>query len=62
MSGKKRLLEPRPARRTGGEGVPKTQRQGPETAQSKAAPQRGTRAGTARVGVDRRTARDREGL
>lgn len=62
MSGKKRLPRSQPARRTGGEGVPKTRRQGPESAESKAAPQRGARSAPARIGVDRRSARDREGL
>ena len=62
MSGKKRLPKSQPARHTGGEGVPLTRRQGPETAESKAPPQRGARSALARIGVDRRTARDREGL
>jgi len=62
MSGKKRTPKPQPARRTSGEGVPKTSRDGPETAELKAEPRRGRRPATARINRSTRTARDPEGL
>jgi hypothetical protein len=62
MSAKKRPKQ-QEARSTGGEGVPRTRRDGPDTADRKARPERGRGAGSARLDQRRRpTARDREGL
>jgi hypothetical protein len=62
MSAKKRPKRQEP-RRTGGEGVPRTEREGPETADRKAEPERGRGTGSARLDQRKRpTARDREGL
>lgn len=62
MSGKKSPPKRQTARRTSGEGVPKSSRDGPETAELKAAPRRGRRPATARINRSTRTARDPEGL
>jgi hypothetical protein len=63
MSEKKRPPKRQAARRTGGEGVPKTEREGPETADRKAQPERGRGSGPARVNNrEHPTARDRKGL
>ncbi len=62
MSDKKRPSRNETARRTSGEGVPKTKRPGPETAQAKAAPRRVQRPAVARINVRKPTARDRQGL
>jgi hypothetical protein len=63
MSGKKRPPKRQTARRTAGEGVPRTRREGSEPAERKARPERGSGSGSARLDQRRRpTARDREGL
>jgi hypothetical protein len=62
MDGKKRIASDTPARRTGGEGVPKTRRQGPETSEDRAEPQRGKEPASGRL-IDRsRTARNPDGI
>jgi hypothetical protein len=62
MEGKKRTSSDTPARRTGGEGVPKTRRKGPESSEDRAEPQRGNEPDSGRL-IDRsRTARNPEGI
>jgi hypothetical protein len=62
MDGKKRTSGGTPARRTGGEGVPKTRRKGSESAEDRAEPQRGDEPASGRL-IDRsRTARNPEGI
>jgi hypothetical protein len=50
------------ARSTAGDGVPKTRRTGPVTAESRARPRRGRQPGSGRLIVRTRTARAREGI